>query len=699
MNYDLLTAGGSSGNLTKKANSGPLNSDLFSANSDLYTNSTTSNLFQSTNDKDVLFNSSLRTNGTTDKSDLFLRDNGPSLPKGGIYKDQFSRLPGAPRDHLNEVFSASEKSNHSYQRLSDKDVFTSSNGPMNFLNQTNRSINSTAFGSDSPSINSSSATGTFGGSMPPQMGRLSALPQLSQQLQGSPSSRTGGFASSGSVIPGGGGGGGASQFSSQQQSQQSAAASLLSSSAAAASGLPPSGSSSVNRSLYNQHMASNNSTSGGLGGFTSPSRMSPNSNLALHQQASYAFNSAPKRSNSPSVNAFNHAFSSSNVQPSGRSNAHNYGSVSPNLQNSNSLIHLNPSISAPNGRDSSSSSQVVSAIGTSKLDPQDFPALSQKHSNMGLGSILGASNYLSMVSKMSGETSSEFTMQTEDFPALPGSGPSSKSRSVTYQTGSLDGFGSHTSGSGTTTGGAGGDEGSQFLGNQSNSMSYRSSAGDKLDAQSGSLESSSKTGIQTSGDGLVTNIPRGMVTDQFGIVGLLTFIRAAERDSNLVQLALGSDLQNLGLNLSSADLFSTFQSPFAETPCRPQDIDFFVPSEYLTNLHIRERLAPIKLSKYGEDTLFYLFYTNINDVLQLAAAAELYAHDWRYHKTERMWLTRAPGFQAQKYDSYEQGTYLFFDPKLWRKVPKEFRLDYEKLEDKPQLPNANNYHPAHSQVH
>ena len=146
-----------------------------------------------------------------------------------------------------------------------------------------------------------------------------------------------------------------------------------------------------------------------------------------------------------------------------------------------------------------------------------------------------------------------------------------------------------------------------------------------------------------------------------------------------------------------------------------------MPSEYLTNLHIRERLAPIKLSKYGEDTLFYLFYTNINDVLQLAAAAELlvwrdcirvcvcvcvmrsllnrYAHDWRYHRAERMWLTRAPGYQATKFDTYEQGTYLFFDPKLWRKVPKEFRLEYEKLEDKPQLPNANNYHPAHSQVH
>ena len=156
--------------------------------------------------------------------------------------------------------------------------------------------------------------------------------------------------------------------------------------------------------------------------------------------------------------------------------------------------------------------------------------------------IRNARCLVSMLSKMGGEPSSEFTIQNEDFPALPGAGPGSKTRSHAYQTGSLDGFPTHSAG----------DDGSQFMGNQSNSMSYRSSAGDKLDGQSGSLESS-KTGIQTSGDGLVTNIPRGMVTDQFGIVGLLTFIRAAERDSNLVQLALGSDLQNLGLNLSSTE--------------------------------------------------------------------------------------------------------------------------------------------------
>ena len=88
--------------------------------------------------------------------------------------------------------------------------------------------------------------------------------------------------------------------------------------------------------------------------------------------------------------------------------------------------------------------------------------------------------------------------------------------------------------------------------------------------------------------GLVTNIPANMVVDQFGMIGLLTFIRAAETDPNLVSLALGADLTTLGLNLNSeVNLFPTFGGPWAETPCRPQDIDFHVPHEYLTNTAIR----------------------------------------------------------------------------------------------------------------
>jgi CCR4-NOT transcription complex subunit 2 len=44
-----------------------------------------------------------------------------------------------------------------------------------------------------------------------------------------------------------------------------------------------------------------------------------------------------------------------------------------------------------------------------------------------------------------------------------------------------------------------------------------------------------------------------MVADQYGIVGLLAFMRAIETDPNLVTFAHGIDLTTLGLNLASQE--------------------------------------------------------------------------------------------------------------------------------------------------
>lgn len=69
--------------------------------------------------------------------------------------------------------------------------------------------------------------------------------------------------------------------------------------------------------------------------------------------------------------------------------------------------------------------------------------------------------------------------------------------------------------------------------------------------------------------GKVTNIPASMVNNQFGMVGLLTFIRAAESDPNLVSLAMGQDLTALGLNLNSLEnLYPSFGGPFGDAPAR-----------------------------------------------------------------------------------------------------------------------------------
>lgn len=39
-----------------------------------------------------------------------------------------------------------------------------------------------------------------------------------------------------------------------------------------------------------------------------------------------------------------------------------------------------------------------------------------------------------------------------------------------------------------------------------------------------------------------------------------------------------------------------------------------------------------------------------------------------------------------KTNKYERGTYYVFDVQSWRKVTKELHLEYEMLEEKPQLP-------------
>jgi len=341
----------------------------------------------------------------------------------------------------------------------------------------------------------------------------------------------------------------------------------------------------------------------------------------------------------------------------------------------------------------------------SAFDPSEFPSLGSRENSSAPNPALARSNYVGMVKQPSVDIfklaymgmvkqpameASEFTMSNEDFPALPGPGPNSAGRSAPAAP-APSGLGGMSAASTVALPNQLGQQqgviGNNTLSSEMMLQSTQGTAGPGEVPVRQQLQQP-RRGIQTSPSGLVTNIPTSMVTDQFGMIGLLTFIRAAETDPNLVSLALGADLTTLGLNLNSGvNLYPTFGGPWAETPCRPQDIDYHVPYEYLTNTTIRDKLAPVKLNRYKDDVLFYMFYTNVGDVLQLAAAAELYNRDWRYHKEDRVWITRAPGMPpSEKTAAYERGTYYFFDVNSWRKVPKEFHLAYDKLEDRPSLP-------------
>ncbi|TIB71603.1 hypothetical protein E3Q23_03727 [Wallemia mellicola] len=171
--------------------------------------------------------------------------------------------------------------------------------------------------------------------------------------------------------------------------------------------------------------------------------------------------------------------------------------------------------------------------------------------------------------------------------------------------------------------------------------------------------------------------------DRFGLLGLLNIIRMSSSDMGM--LALGSDLTNLGLDLSSPTMLnSTFVSPFSDNNARDAatlEPEFTLPACYNVQ---PPPPAFTKVAEFHDETLFYIFYTHTKDVMQQVAAIELFNRNWRYHKDLGLWLTKETGSEpVQKTPMLERGSYIFFDPKSWEKIKREFVLVYDQLEERP----------------
>ncbi|XVF68673.1 hypothetical protein PTKIN_Ptkin11bG0020200 [Pterospermum kingtungense] len=173
-------------------------------------------------------------------------------------------------------------------------------------------------------------------------------------------------------------------------------------------------------------------------------------------------------------------------------------------------------------------------------------------------------------------------------------------------------------------------------------------------------------------------------TDPFGLLGLLSVIKMSDPD--LTSLALGIDLTTLGLNLNSSEnLHKTFGSPWSDEPAKG-DPEFTVPQCYYA-----KQPPPLHqgyFSKFMVDTLFYIFYSMPKDEAQLYAANELYNRGWFYHKEHRKWFIRVPNVEPLvKTNTYERGSYHCFDPNSFETIRKDnFVVHYELLEKRPALP-------------
>jgi CCR4-NOT transcription complex subunit 2 len=169
--------------------------------------------------------------------------------------------------------------------------------------------------------------------------------------------------------------------------------------------------------------------------------------------------------------------------------------------------------------------------------------------------------------------------------------------------------------------------------------------------------------------------------DRFGLLGLVDVVRMTNQD--LSMLSLGCDLTLLGLDINSTDnIYSNFMSPFADNPFTGSEPSFALSPCYSLTKPVPPSLS--KISKLTEETLFYIFYSMPRDILQEAAAQELYRRGWRFHKEFKLWLTKE-NLETEpivKGPDFERGVYVFFDPSSWTRVTKEWILYFDQLEER-----------------
>ncbi|KAI8373106.1 uncharacterized protein BYT42DRAFT_500689 [Radiomyces spectabilis] len=186
----------------------------------------------------------------------------------------------------------------------------------------------------------------------------------------------------------------------------------------------------------------------------------------------------------------------------------------------------------------------------------------------------------------------------------------------------------------------------------------------------------------------------GSRPDPYGLLGLLGVIRMTDPDRSM--LALGSDLTTLGLDLNTSDsIYSTFISPWSDTQTPPGlNIE---PGYYLPPCYRNVQATPAahqRMRTFSDEILFYVFYCMPKDIAQEAAAQELYARNWRYHKELGLWLTKEADengrpvevFRRTSPSALDRGVYVFFDPTTWQKVKREWTLSWDAIEERHQTP-------------
>ncbi|KAL3653120.1 putative NOT transcription complex subunit vip2 [Castilleja foliolosa] len=273
------------------------------------------------------------------------------------------------------------------------------------------------------------------------------------------------------------------------------------------------------------------------------------------------------------------------------------------------------------------------------FDVNDFPQLTSRPSSSG-----GPQGQLGSLRRQGlgpiVQQNQEFSIQNEDFPALPGFKGGNADYPTDLQMGLSAGFNLGATYSShrpqqqqphipLASGGGGpfsNSSGPRGLGprplNTPNSLSGNQVLPQYQQHQNQNqfhLPQMSAVGQSFRDQGVKPMQAGQAAPDIFGLRGLLNVIKMS--DPALTSLALGMDLTTLGLDLNSSEnLHKTFGSPWSGEPTKG-DPEFNVPQCYYAKQP--PPLTQEYVSKFQLNTLFYIFYSMPKDEAQLYAANEI----------------------------------------------------------------------------
>lgn len=214
----------------------------------------------------------------------------------------------------------------------------------------------------------------------------------------------------------------------------------------------------------------------------------------------------------------------------------------------------------------------------------------------------------------------------------------------------------------------------------------RSLAGYKSTETTQEQQAPSKEAVQNRYEAKLVNGTSDETLNSVGNFGLARYLDIVHsHDSDLLNIVLGSDLTRFGFSQeaieSSSTLYHLFASPWIDAPTKKEVEHLIAPCYYIS-----PPFPPPsdRITKFSDETLFYIFYAMPKDFMQEWAVQVLYERGWRFHKELKVWLMIDPEAPpAIRTPTYERGTFIYFDISTWEKVKKEFIITPDQLDERP----------------